>query len=160
MNSAMPKTSAVSTHGMRRKARAWRPSSSIRISRSGGGRILSPQVSTGVTALGRSDLGPVDITVRARHRSGSQRSVQQAPLTALDHGFGAVAHAEGLKEEGYVLFHGVFRKAQFPRDELRRQSPAQAMEYLPLPGGERRSFRLVVDGVDDLLGKIHRSLQY
>src|ERR1700737_3535333 len=114
MKSAMPKTSAVSTHGMRRKARAWRPSSSIRISRSGGGRIVSPQVSTGATALGRSDAGPVGI--RAGRRSGSQRSVQQAPLTALDHGFAAVAHAESLKEEGYVLFHGVFRKTQFPRD--------------------------------------------
>src|SRR5258708_37278319 len=34
------------------------------------------------------------------------------------------------------------------------------MEYLPLPRGERRSFRLFVDGIDDLLGKIHRSLQY
>ena len=60
----------------------------------------------GGAGRGRSDAGPVDI--RAGHRSGSQRSVQQAPLTALDHGFGAVAHAEGLKEEGYVLFDGVF----------------------------------------------------
>ena len=63
-----------------------------------------------------SDAGPVAIGQGPTIGSGSQRSVQQAPLTALDHGFGAVAHAEGLKEEGYVLFHGVFRKAQFPRD--------------------------------------------
>src|SRR5882757_9883094 len=115
MKRAIVKTSAVSTQGIRRKARAWRPSSSIRISRSAGGRIVSPQVPTGATASGSSDAEPVGIS-GAGHRSGSQGSVEQAPLAALDHGFGAVAHAEGLKQKGYVLFHCVFRKTQFPRD--------------------------------------------
>ena len=52
------------------------------------------------SGTGRHQSGPVIVL-------GGQRSVQQAPLTTLDYGFGAIAHAERLEEEGNVLFDGV-----------------------------------------------------